>query len=89
VNDPFEQLDVDAIDTLLDSPGWELVQRRLEEMLENDRVALERTTTEGETNRYRGRVFAYRIALNLPKIMRDEMANVLKKGVAHTQGKEG
>jgi hypothetical protein len=78
--DDVSQAELDALDTLVDSPGWELVKQRLQEEIGRMQRELEREIPEARTHRIRGGLTALRVALELPANMRAELAEQLKNG---------
>lgn len=79
MTEPLDTGDVDALDELLDSPGWKLVRARLETQLRRSLDDLERDLDVPGTAKARGSVAAVRMMLALPKAMRDEISGGLKK----------
>jgi len=70
--------DVEAIETLLESHGWHLLERRMLNLVERLRHSLEGDLSEGESQKTRGSIFAYRVILELPKLMKSEITAEVK-----------
>ncbi len=73
----FDSGDLDNIRELRLSPGWQLVQRRLNEELERQRVALEQPGTPADLSR--GQVMGLRTALGIPEILEYEIGSQVKE----------
>lgn len=78
--DEVSQAELDALDMLVDSSGWELVKQRLQEEIGRQQRELEREIPEVRTHRIRGMLLAYRVAYSLPDNMREEISKELKEG---------
>lgn len=76
--DEFSQSEVDALDTLIDSAGWELVKLRLMALIGREQRELEREIPETKTHRIRGSLAAYRVMYDLPGMLRTEIVEQLK-----------
>lgn len=77
--EPLDTADADALDELLESAGWKLVQARLELQLKRDRDQIENTHPQDVTENIRGRIRSLKLSLNLPVLLRDEIKAGLKK----------
>ncbi len=65
-----DEQDRDRLQETIDSEGYRLLKERLFEMLDRERLALERRDTPDAELRFRqGAVSALRTALELPRIM--------------------
>lgn len=62
----------EQIDDLTQHPGFEALSRRIEQMIEDHRSALEQDIAQEATWKVRGAVAALRRVLELPKILREE-----------------
>lgn len=88
--DEYTQSEVDALDTLMDSPGWELVKLRIMALIGRDQRELEREIPEIRTHRIRGALTAYRVMYDLPGTMRGEIVEQLKgaEAAVENQGRQ-
>jgi hypothetical protein len=68
----------DSIRELLRSPGWFLMRRRVEELLEQSKFLLEETQPEMSTAEARGRIRALRQVLLLPEVLLQEQRSQRK-----------
>lgn len=64
--------DTEALDLLLQSRGWQLVEQRLDHELAVQLADLERSHTEVETAHIRGQVKMLRLAKQLPAMLQTE-----------------
>lgn len=64
--------DTEALDLLLQSRGWQLVEQRLDHELVVQLADLERPHSETDTAGIRGRVAMLRLAKQLPKMLQTE-----------------
>lgn len=74
MTEPFDTADVDALQELIYSRGWKLLEMRLRTELERKREDLEMDSDLQKTSLARGRVDSLRLALRLPIQLRDEIA---------------
>ena len=70
---------IDALDLLLASTGWDLVRERLEMQLQRDQADLEREVGPETTAKIRGQIARLRMMIELPAGMREEFRQELSK----------
>lgn len=69
----FTIADQDALSDVLIAPGYRLLKNRVEAELERRRAALEVRQDEARTGECRGQIWALRMVLDIPQILREEM----------------
>ena len=80
MTEPANTGELDFLDELIESPGWELLRARLELQLIRECDELERDSSEVESAKSRGAIRTLRLALGLPQMMRDELIKELRPG---------
>lgn len=71
----LDRVDSELIRETLQSPGWQLIKRGLEKMLDRKVRDLVRPQTEVETANCRGAIGAIETALEMPQILIQEGKN--------------
>jgi len=79
MSEPNTTAEVDALDELLDTEGWELVEQRLILQLAREQHTLEGDLDGDQTAKTRGKIAMIRMFLELPRAMRDEIKGQLAK----------
>jgi hypothetical protein len=79
VSEPFDSSDLDAIEDLKRSRGYELVCSKLDEEIGRYQRSLETDLEPAQTAGCRGYIRALRMVLTLPQILHEEIAAELKE----------
>ena len=74
MTEPYDSSDLDAINELMESPGYALVKERIQAEIERLRDHLERQADET----VRGQCQALRVVLTIPEILKSEIQFSLK-----------
>jgi hypothetical protein len=79
LNESYDSGDLDAMQDLEISRGWELVRDRIAGELERKQVALEGDGDFQEVCELRGYIRALRMVLQIPEIRKDEIKQQLRE----------
>lgn len=73
MKEPLDNLDAEAIDATLRSPGYALIAQRIDaEVGRRVKDLIEVQHTDAEVHRLRGEILALRLTLTIPKIIATE-----------------